>query len=224
MSLYEMRRSYTLGTLLEKDIDPDPMVQFRRWLKEAGGAEIPEWVEINAMTLSTSDASGSLSSRVVLLKGLHDEKFWFYTNYQSQKARQMAENQRVALCFLWQHLQRQVRIEGTVAKAPREQSEHYFNARPRASQLGAVVSEQSSQINGREVLETRLTQFEKEFEGTDIPCPEHWGGYCVTPNRLEFWQGRESRLHDRLVYEKAEMDADDPQSDRTAWQISRLAP
>ncbi|MEO1617935.1 MAG: pyridoxamine 5'-phosphate oxidase [Planctomycetota bacterium] len=214
MSLYEMRRSYTLGTLLEKDIEADPMVQFRKWLAEAGEGPPPEWLEINAMTLSTCTPGGAVSSRIVLLKGLEEDKFWFYSNYTSRKAEEMEQSPQVSLCFLWPHLQRQVRIEGTVAKAPRDASERYFGSRPRASQLGAVVSNQSSVIPNREILEARLRELQTRYAESEIPCPETWGGYCVSPSSIEFWQGRESRLHDRIVYE----------SDGGQWKTRRLAP
>ncbi|QDV47748.1 Pyridoxine/pyridoxamine 5'-phosphate oxidase [Stieleria neptunia] len=214
MSLYEMRQSYKLGSLLEKDIAGDPMVQFRTWLNEAMQGNLPDWVEANAMTLSTSDGHGRVTSRVVLLKGLDDGKFWFYTNYRSQKAQQIESNPNVSLCFLWQHVQRQVRIEGTATKAPRDQSVGYFRKRPHDSQLGAVVSQQSSVIDSRDVLEKRLDELKKQYADKEIPCPDDWGGYGVSPNRIEFWQGRESRLHDRLCYRKQ----------ASAWIVERLSP
>lgn len=216
-----MRRSYTLGGLSEKDIDSDPMVQFRKWMSEALENHCPEWMEVNAMTLSTSAPSTSdvthgvnVTSRIVLLKGLDDGKFWFYTNYDSGKAEQISANPNVSLCFLWQHVQRQVRIEGIATKAPREQSVAYFQKRPRDSQIGAIVSAQSSEIPSRDVLETRLVELQKQYAEGDIPCPDNWGGYCVEPIRIEFWQGRESRLHDRLQYER----------DGDHWQVRRLSP
>lgn len=214
MSLYEMRKSYTLGTLLEKDIDPDPMVQFRGWLSASMEGELPDWVEVNAMTLSTIGPEGHPTSRVVLLKSLDQGKFWFYTNYASQKAQQMSACPQVSLCFLWQHVQRQVRIEGTVEKASRDDSIAYFRKRPRDSQLGAIVSTQSSVIPSREVLESRLAELQEQYLEGQIPCPDDWGGYCVTPHRIEFWQGRESRLHDRIRYSR----------DGDRWTTERLAP
>lgn len=214
MSLYEMRQSYKLGSLLEKDIADDPMVQFRTWLNEAMEGDLPEWVEANAMTLSTGDGHGGVTSRIVLLKGLDDGKFWFYTNYRSQKASQIESNPNVSLCFLWQHIQRQVRIEGTATRAPRDQSVSYFRKRPHDSQLGAVVSQQSSVIESREVLENRLAELKKQYADKEIPCPDDWGGYCVSPHRIEFWQGRESRLHDRLCYRKQ----------TSSWIVERLSP
>ncbi len=234
MSLYEMRRSYTLGGLDEKDIDPDPMVQFRKWLSEALENHCPEWMEVNAMTLSTSAPSTSapstsgtsapsgasapsgtsVTSRIVLLKGLDQGKFWFYTNYDSRKAEQISANPNVSLCFLWQHVQRQVRIEGVATQAPREQSVAYFKKRPRDSQIGAIVSSQSSEIPSREVLETRLAELQKKYVEGEIPCPDNWGGYGVQPTRVEFWQGRQSRLHDRLQYER----------EGDTWKVRRLSP
>ena len=214
MSLYEMRRIYKLGSLLEKDIDRDPMVQFRRWLEYASEGELPDWVEVNAMSLATSDREGEVTSRIVLLKGLEDGKFWFYTNYSSAKAAQMESNPRVSLCFLWQHVQRQVRIAGTIEKAPRDQSVRYFRSRPRDSQLGAIVSQQSSVVESREVLEKRLAELKQQYADSEIPCPDDWGGYAVTPHQIEFWQGRESRLHDRLRYRKEDSD----------WVVERLSP
>lgn len=209
-----MRRSYKLGRLLEKDIARDPMVQFRTWLSAATEGELPDWMEANAMSLSTSDGEGGVTSRIVLLKGLEDGKFWFYTNYGSQKATQIEANPKVSLCFLWQHVQRQVRIEGTVQKASRDQSTSYFRKRPRDSQLGALVSQQSTVIASREVMEKHLEELKTRYAETEIPCPEDWGGYCVTPSRIEFWQGRESRLHDRLRYFKA----------GSQWIVERLSP
>lgn len=214
MSLYEMRRSYKLGSLLEKDADPDPMVQFQTWLNQAMEGSLPDWVEANAMTLSTSAPDGTITSRIVLLKGLDQGKFWFYTNYGSEKATQMEANPKVSLCFLWQHLQRQVRIEGTVQKLPREQSVSYFRKRPRDSQLGAIVSAQSRVIESRAVLEEQLEELKRRYTDGEIPCPDDWGGYCVSPTRVEFWQGRQSRLHDRLRYRKEGL----------GWIIERLSP
>ncbi|OYP36001.1 pyridoxamine 5'-phosphate oxidase [Rhodopirellula sp. MGV] len=215
MSLYEMRKSYTLATLLEKDIDPNPMVQFKTWLADALQGDLPDWVEVNAMTLSTSDGHGNVTSRIVLLKGIEQDKFWFYTNYASEKAAQMEANPSVSLCFLWQHLQRQVRVTGTIAKAPRQQSIDYFHKRPRDSQFGAIVSSQSSVVESREVLEKRLAELKQQYgENDTIECPEDWGGYCVSPTAIEFWQGRESRLHDRLRY----------RSNGSDWVVERLAP
>ena len=176
MTIEEMRKNYTLAGLDEKDINSDPMVQFQTWFDEACQGQLPDWVETNAMTLSTTNGSGAISSRVVLLKGIDRGKFFFYTNYDSAKAAQMDSCPNVALCFLWMHLQRQVRVEGTIIKTDRERSETYFQRRPRASQLGARASVQSAVVANRQVLQDRMQELEQEFDGQDIPCPENWGG------------------------------------------------
>ena len=214
MTIEEMRKNYAKAGLEEKDIDPDPMVQFESWFQQANQPDLPDWMEVNAMTLSTSDGEGNLTSRVVLLKGIEDGKLFFYTNYDSAKANQMATSAKVALCFFWPHLERQVRIVGTVAKTDPERSESYFAARPRGSQLGAHVSKQSSVVTDRAELETRMKELEQQYEGKDVPCPENWGGYEVTPTEFEFWQGRPSRLHDRVCY---------LQESKT-WSVVRLSP
>jgi pyridoxamine 5'-phosphate oxidase len=176
---------------------------------------MPAWLEPNAMTLSTATADGLVSSRTVLLKAIENNAFVFYSNYNSNKGQQITENPRVSLCFYWPHLQRQVLVAGTVARIDLERSEKYFRSRPRASQLGAIASTQSSVIASREVLEERFNELDQQFtEGSDVPLPDDWGGYEVTPVRIEFWQGRTSRLHDRLVYVR---DQDD-------WSIRRLSP
>jgi pyridoxamine 5'-phosphate oxidase len=214
MTFDQMRKSYQLSGLLEHEVHADPIEQFHRWFHEAKTEDVPSWLELNAMTLATADASGRVTSRIVLLKGIEAGRFCFFTNYRSAKARQMDENSSVSLCFLWPHLERQIRINGTVAKTSRETSVAYFQSRPRGSQLGAHLSQQSSSIPNRTVLEQELKRFEAEYEGREVPCPEFWGGYAVTPNELEFWQGRENRLHDRIVYHKAD----------DQWIVSRLAP
>ncbi len=210
----QMRRSYQLKGLDETDLIGDPPGQFARWFEEAGAAETPPWLEINAMTLSTSSPELGVSSRIVLLKGVEEGKFLFFTNYRSVKAEQIAIDPQVALCFLWPHIERQVRIVGNAAKTSREKSVEYFRTRPRGSQLGALISDQSAKIDGRESLEMLLHGFQEQYSGQEIPCPEHWGGYAVTPSAMEFWQGRENRLHDRILYERA----------GDGWAISRLAP
>lgn len=215
MSIEEMRKNYAMAGLTEDDVNQDPMVQFQHWFEQSLQPDLPDWVEVNAMTLSTSDSSGQVTSRVVLLKGIESGKLFFYTNYDSAKGRQMLANPRVSLCFFWPHLQRQVRIEGNVEKTDRALSEAYFQKRPRASQLGARVSEQSSVIESRKILEQRMSDLESEFADRDVPCPENWGGYEVTPIRFEFWQGRPSRLHDRVCFELQDGDS---------WSIQRLSP
>ncbi|GAB3583780.1 pyridoxine/pyridoxamine 5'-phosphate oxidase [Hymenobacter daeguensis] len=211
--LADLRQTYAQRTLSEADVLPDAVAQFRVWLDEALAAKVEE---PTALTLSTVAASGQPSSRVVLLKGLPDDAgFLFYTNYDSQKGRELARQPLAALNFFWPALERQVRVEGRVEKAPEALSTEYFQSRPRSSQLGAWASPQSQRIDSREELEAREQAVEAEFEGQDpLPRPAHWGGYILRPTRVEFWQGRPSRLHDRIVYEH----------DGSTWQRSRLAP
>lgn len=216
MSIEEMRKNYTMAGLNEQDMDRNPMVQFQQWFEQARQPDLPDWVEVNAMTLSTADDKGRVTSRVVLLKGIESGKLFFYTNYDSAKGCQMKVNPRVSLCFFWPHLQRQVRIEGSVEKTDRSQSERYFQKRPRASQLGARVSEQSSVIENRQVLEQSMAKLESQFGDAEVPCPENWGGYEVSPTRFEFWQGRPSRLHDRVCFELEDGGG--------SWSIERLSP
>jgi len=215
MSIEQMRKDYTLSGLSENEVHSDPIVQFHKWFDQAKAEDIPSWHEVNAMTLSTTGADLRVSSRIVLLKGIDEQgRFQFFTNYLSHKAEQIAENSSVALCFFWPHLERQVRICGTAEKTSRETSIQYFRSRPRGSQFGAFVSDQSTLLPSRRELERLLREAEATYANQDVPCPEHWGGYAVTPVEIEFWQGRESRLHDRLVYHRV--------SDR--WTLSRLAP
>ncbi|MGV3483474.1 MAG: pyridoxamine 5'-phosphate oxidase [Planctomycetaceae bacterium] len=211
----QMRRAYQLNGLADSDALDDPLAQFRQWFDEAVTGDVPPWLEVNAMTLSTASSDGRVTSRIVLLKGLDEAgRFLFFTNYNSAKGKQIAENPAVSLCFFWPHLERQVRICGRAEKTSRDTSRTYFHSRPRGSQLGAILSEQSSPIASREVLEQALNQRAKELEGQEIPCPEDWGGYAVTPHEIEFWQGRDNRLHDRIAYRR----------EGQAWVRSRLAP
>jgi pyridoxamine 5'-phosphate oxidase len=192
-------------------LHPDPIEQFRYWLTEALDAQA---LEPNAMTLATVDAAGRPSARVVLLKGVDDQGFRFFTNYESRKARDLAANPHAALVFVWLELERQVRVEGTVTRVSREESESYFKRRPHASQLGTWASRQSERIEGRDVLEERLAALQAQYPEGEVPLPPFWGGYVVQPQAIEFWQGRASRLHDRFLYRRV----------NAAWQIVRLAP
>ena len=212
-SLADLRKTYAQRTLSEADVLPDAVQQFRVWLEEALAAQLEE---PTALTLSTVSASGQPSSRVVLLKGLPDDAgFLFYTNYDSRKGRELAAQPLAALGFFWPGLERQVRVEGQVEKASETLSTEYFHSRPRSSQLGAWASPQSQVIASRQELETREAEVAARFGALDpLPRPPHWGGYLLRPARLEFWQGRPSRLHDRIVYER----------EGQHWRRSRLAP
>ncbi len=214
MTIEEMRLNYARGTLDTKDAEADPLVQFQKWFQEALDSEPPEWFEVNAMSLSTTDGDGRVTSRIVLLRGVEEGTFQFFTNYDSTKGQQISACSSASLCFYWPHLQRQVRIEGQVSQTTRTRSEQYFQTRPRDSQLGAHVSCQSAEIESREVLENRMAELKSQYADQPVPCPENWGGYALTPTRLEFWQGRPSRLHDRIVYKRAS----------AAWQRVRLSP
>jgi pyridoxamine 5'-phosphate oxidase len=212
MNLADLRREYTKGGLRRADLDPNPLVQFQKWFEQALMAEL---LEPSAMTLATADKEGCPSSRIVLLKGVDERGFTFFTNYESRKGRELAENPRAALTLYWAELERQVCIAGDVAKTSRAESEKYFALRPRGSQLGAWVSKQSSVVLDRAFLEKRLEEMEKESMERDVSAPAYWGGYHLVPMRIEFWQGRPNRLHDRLQYLK--------QSDGS-WRLDRLSP
>jgi pyridoxamine 5'-phosphate oxidase len=196
--------------LTEADVLPDPLAQFQRWLAdaEAGGL-----VEPTAMALGTVSADGQPSVRIVLFKGLHQGGFTFYTNYDSHKGAELAARPQAALTFWWDRLERQVRIEGRVERVPRELSDQYFHSRPRGSQIGAYTSRQS-RVGTRAELDARLAETAHRFEGQEIPLPDYWGGYRVVPDRIEFWQGRLNRVHDRLRYVR----------DNGGWRIERLEP
>jgi pyridoxamine 5'-phosphate oxidase len=212
MVLRNLRKDYTLAGLVESDLDPDPIVQFRVWFTEAQAAK---GIEPNAMTVATADASGDPSARTVLLKGLDERGFIFYSNYDSAKGNQLAANPRAELLFYWPELERQVRIHGDVERLERSASEEYFRSRPIGNQLGALASPQSTVIPNREYLQELYDTLEQQYGSDSVPMPDHWGGYRVCPQLLEFWQGRKSRLHDRLRYRR---DADG------GWIVERLAP
>ncbi len=210
-SLAELRRTYARSLLDEKNVARDPIVQFTRWLDEALHVET---VEANAMTLATVDAKGSPNARIVLLKGLEEGAFLFFTNYESDKGRELAAKNRAALVFHWPTLERQVRIRGRVKRATRAVSEAYFATRPRESQLGAVASPQSRVVPSRATLERNFARVVKAFSNAPVPIPAHWGGFVVVPDAIEFWQGRPSRLHDRVRFRLV----------KGRWVRERLAP
>lgn len=213
MDLEHLRADYRQASLRSEALRSCPFDQFLSWFEQAQSAEL---LEPNAMTLSTVDPLGQPTTRVVLLKSFSEQGFVFYTNYSSRKALAMATNPKVAVNFNWMPLQRQVSILGTVKKLCHKQSAAYFATRPRSSQLGAWVSPQSEAVKSRAVLETLQAQMEVRFEGGAVPIPAHWGGYCIVPHSLEFWQGRTSRLHDRFIYTQASTDSH--------WVAQRYAP
>ncbi len=208
--LEALRREYTRRGLSEREMDPDPIRQFARWFQEALEAEL---IEPNAMTLATATPTGRPSARVVLLKGFDARGFVFYTNYESRKGQELAQNPQAALVFWWAPLERQVRIEGRVERVPDAEADAYFQTRPLEARLGAWASPQSRVIASREALEQRVREIRARF-GARVPRPPHWGGYRVVPEVIEFWQGRPARLHDRLRYTRTP----------DGWRLERLAP
>ncbi len=211
MSISDLRRDYTLRGLSEDDADPDPLVQFRIWFDQAVAARV---AEPNAMTLATLGSDGQPAARVVLLKGFDERGFVFYTNYESRKATDLLAHPRAALVFFWPDLERQIRVEGSVEQVSSDESDTYFNSRPLGSRLGAWTSPQSRVIASRDLLDQRYHQFQEQFADGNVQRPSHWGGFRVIPAMLEFWQGRPSRLHDRLCYRRKEQ----------SWTRERLAP
>lgn len=211
LNIADIRMDYMLAALDEETAGTDPIAFFSKWFKDAESARI---TEINAMTLATADAQNRPHARIVLLKGLDDRGFVFFTNYDSAKGQHIAENPNVSLLFFWKELERQVRIDGRIEKVPAEESDIYFHSRPEGSRLGAWASPQSREIPHRNILELNYSKYEAEFSGIQIPRPAHWGGYIVIPERIEFWQGRSSRMHDRILFKR----------DGSAWHRSRLAP
>ena len=211
MNIRDIRQEYTLGGMDDSYLGANPIDLFDRWFREAVNAGINE---PSAMALSTLGTDGYPQSRIVLLKGYGEEGFSFFTNYESQKGNALAQYPKASLLFFWPDLQRQIRITGNVEKTSVEESEEYFRSRPRGSRLGAWTSEQSQEIPSRKTIEERYEAFDRKFQEDDIPKPPHWGGYRLTPLTFEFWQGRESRLHDRISFRK----------ENRKWKTARLAP
>jgi pyridoxamine 5'-phosphate oxidase len=211
MSIADLRREYARARLDEASVSPEPVAEFARWFEEALKAEV---LEPNAMTLATASDDGAPSARIVLLKGFDERGFVFFTDYRSQKGTELDRNPRAALVFYWPELERQVRITGRTATISREESEAYFRTRPRSSRISAWVSHQSQVIRSRKVLEDRVPEFQSRFPGQEVPLPPYWGGFRLAPEAIEFWQGRESRLHDRIRYVL--------NGDR--WRVERLSP
>lgn len=211
MTLAELRKEYSLAGLVEKDLAKDPYRQFEKWFHEAEAAKL---IEPNAMILATAGKDGRPSARTVLLKGFDGRGFMFFTNYESRKGRELEGNPHASLVFPWFPLERQVIIEGSVTKVTREESDAYFHSRPRASQIAAWASPQSTLISSRSVLEESVKALEEKYAGREVPLPPHWGGWRVSPATVEFWQGRRSRLHDRLRYRRQ----------KDEWVVERLAP
>lgn len=209
--IHKIRSEYIKSALNEKDMNGDPIQQFIHWFNEALHADV---IEPSSMTVATANSAGRPSARTVLLKNIDERGFVFYTNYDSQKGKDISENNQVSILFFWPELERQVRIEGLAEKLSRQESEAYFHSRPIGSQIGAITSPQSAVIESREFLDCRNKELEAEYKDKEIPMPAHWGGYLIVPHRIEFWQGGASRLHDRLVYTCLNEE----------WKLERLAP
>lgn len=210
-TLQNLRQEYRSASLTEADVEKDPIAQFAKWFTDAMSAQL---YEPNVMTLATADRNGKPSARIVLLKGFDENGFVFYTNYESHKGRELQENPQASLVFFWPELERQVRIDGKVTKTAPEASDQYFHSRPQGSQIGAMASNQSTVLPDRQDLEQKVIDLTEAYQGKEIPRPAHWGGFVVSPESIEFWQGRPSRLHDRIAY----------QLEGGEWKINRLAP
>lgn len=210
--IFNLRTQFSMDTIDEKKMSTDPIKQFHKWMQNAIDGKVDE---PNAMTLATSNKKGHVDARIVLLRDADKKGFSFFTNYKSAKGQEMKENKHVCLNFFWPQLQRQVRIKGVVEKLPEKNSEKYFATRPRESQIGAWASVQSEVLISREELEARFIEFEDQFMGQKVPRPKHWGGYLVKPTEIEFWQGRQNRLHDRMSYVK---------KSTGKWKLNRLNP
>ena len=234
MALADERREYRRGALSREELSSDPIAQFRQWYDQAGRGSGGRWrrfaigiykafqqllgspsIEANAMVVATVDGDGHPSGRTVLLKGVDERGFTFFTNYTSRKGRELDANPNAAMVFYWPHLERQVCVAGPVSKLSREESESYFHSRPRGSQVAAAASDQSGPIESREELQRMFREVEDLHRGKPVPIPESWGGYVLKPERIEFWQGRASRLHDRFQFTR---------TTDGAWQIQRLNP
>ncbi len=211
LDLQKIRQDYTKNSLDEKDVDPNPSVQFQHWFQEALDSKV---IEPSATTLSTVDASGKPHSRIVLLKGFDEDGATFFTNQASDKGKEIEANPNVSMCFFWPELERQIRVDGTAEKLPRSESEAYFKVRPYMSQIGALASNQSEVVDSRDYLDSKFSELKSKYPEGEVPMPDTWGGYKVTPNYFEFWQGRRSRLHDRVIYTK----------EGNSWTIKRLSP
>jgi pyridoxamine 5'-phosphate oxidase len=210
-SIADIRRDYRSRALSEDEVAAEPIAQFRQWFDEAVRADL---LDVNAMTLATADAHGRPDARIVLLKDVGPDGFVFFTNYESTKGQQLAANPRACLLFFWAELERQVRVTGHVTLVSRDDSEAYFRSRPFESRLGAWASQQSAVLPSRQAIEQRFRDLQEQYEGRDVPLPPYWGGYRVMPEEVEFWQGRPSRLHDRLRYSRQ----------GEAWGLARLSP
>jgi pyridoxamine 5'-phosphate oxidase len=219
----DIRKDYKLASLEEADVAANPIDQFTRWWNEAVASQIDE---VNAMTLATANAAGVPAARIVLLKGYNPNGFIFFTNYESDKGKNLAQNPHAAIVFFWKELERQIRIEGTVEKVSAAESDRYFNSRPASSRIGAWASPQSAVIENRMVIEQNVERYSSIFANDSIERPDHWGGYIVKPSSIEFWQGRSSRLHDRIKYtlENSAYNAATDTRTELNWKIERLAP